>query len=78
MDGHLPPGKLTPSLLLCLRCLPLCPSLVSLDLSANPEVDSEGLEGLLSALQERPQGLRFLGLSGELWGWCLHLPHQGW
>ncbi|XP_011373143.1 tonsoku-like protein [Pteropus vampyrus] len=46
------------------RCLPLCPSLVSLDLSANPEIGSEGLEGLLSALQERPQGLRFLCLSG--------------
>lgn len=46
------------------RCLPLCPSLVSLDLSANPEISCAGLEGLLSALQERPQGLSFLGLSG--------------
>lgn len=48
-----------------LRCLPLCPSLVSLDLSANPKVSRAGLEELLSALQERPQGLSFLGLSGE-------------
>lgn len=46
------------------RCLPLCPSLVSLDLSANPKVSRAGLEELLSALQERPQGLSFLGLSG--------------
>lgn len=46
------------------RCLPLCPSLVSLDLSANPEVSSAGLEELLSTLQKRPQGLSFLGLSG--------------
>ncbi|XP_041528214.1 tonsoku-like protein isoform X1 [Microtus oregoni] len=46
------------------RCLPCCPSLVSLDLSANPEVSCASLEELLSALQERPQGLSFLGLSG--------------
>ncbi|KAM7075227.1 tonsoku-like protein isoform 1-T1 [Molossus nigricans] len=46
------------------RCLPLCPSLVSLDLSANPEISCASLKELLSALQERPQGLSFLGLSG--------------
>ncbi|XP_016072127.1 PREDICTED: tonsoku-like protein [Miniopterus natalensis] len=46
------------------RCLPLCPSLVSLDLSANPEISCAGLEEVLSALQERPQGLSFLDLSG--------------
>ncbi|XP_008832636.1 tonsoku-like protein isoform X2 [Nannospalax galili] len=46
------------------RCLPCCPSLVSLDLSANPEVSDASLEALLSALQERPKGLSFLGLSG--------------
>nr|XP_019572634.1 PREDICTED: tonsoku-like protein [Rhinolophus sinicus] len=46
------------------RCLPLCPSLVSLDLSANPEVGTAGLEELLCGLQERPQGLSFLSLSG--------------
>lgn len=49
------------------RCLPYCPSLVSLDLSANPEVSGASLEELLSALQERPQGLSFLGLSGKSW-----------
>ncbi|XP_034868070.1 LOW QUALITY PROTEIN: tonsoku-like protein [Mirounga leonina] len=46
------------------RCLPYCPSLTSLDLSANPEISCVGLEELLSALQMRPQGLSFLGLSG--------------
>ncbi|XP_062935624.1 tonsoku-like protein isoform X2 [Cynocephalus volans] len=46
------------------RCLPLCPSLISLDLSANPEISRTSLEELLSTLQERPQGLSFLGLSG--------------
>ncbi|XP_039109989.1 tonsoku-like protein isoform X2 [Hyaena hyaena] len=46
------------------RCLPLCPSLISLDLSANPDIGRVGLEELLSALQVRPQGLTFLGLSG--------------
>lgn len=62
----------------CLRCLPLCPSLVSLDLSANPEVSSAGLEELLSTLQKRPQGLSFLGLSGELWVWRPQLPNCNW
>nr|XP_025727141.1 tonsoku-like protein [Callorhinus ursinus] len=46
------------------RCLPCCLSLTSLDLSANPEISGVGLEELLSALQLRPQGLSFLGLSG--------------
>nr|XP_044999782.1 tonsoku-like protein isoform X3 [Jaculus jaculus] len=46
------------------RCLPCCPSLISLDLSANPEVSCTSLEELLSALQERRQGLSFLDLSG--------------
>ncbi|XP_045633324.1 tonsoku-like protein isoform X1 [Ursus americanus] len=46
------------------RCLPCCPSLISLDLSANPEISCVGLEELLSALQMRPQDLSFLGLSG--------------
>ncbi|XP_077022599.1 tonsoku-like protein isoform X2 [Tamandua tetradactyla] len=45
-------------------CLPLCPSLISLDLSANPEISSASLKELLSVLQERSQGLHFLGLSG--------------
>lgn len=45
-------------------CLPVCPSLVSLDLSANPDISRSSLQELLGALQERPQGLDFLGLSG--------------
>ncbi|XP_048214841.1 tonsoku-like protein isoform X3 [Perognathus longimembris pacificus] len=63
------------------RYLPLCPTLTSLDLSANPEISSVGLGELLSALQERPQGLSFLGLSGEEWMCppylpCPHQPHN--
>ncbi|XP_074843797.1 tonsoku-like protein [Carettochelys insculpta] len=46
------------------RCLLVCPSLISLDLSANPEVTSGGLQMLLSALGERRQGLQFLSLAG--------------
>ncbi|XP_006162498.1 tonsoku-like protein [Tupaia chinensis] len=46
------------------RCLPLCPSLTSLDLSANPGISGTSLKELLSSLQERMQGLSFLGLSG--------------
>ena len=63
--GGLRPWRLIPSRPL-FRCLPCCPSLISLDLSANPEITRVGLEELLSALQMRPQGLGFLGLSGEL------------
>ncbi|KAM5280683.1 tonsoku-like protein [Ctenodactylus gundi] len=44
------------------RYLPLCPSLVSLDLSANPKISSTSLKELLSTLQERSQGS--LSLSG--------------
>ncbi|XP_069321962.1 tonsoku-like protein [Eulemur rufifrons] len=46
------------------RCLPHCPSLISLDLSANPEISCAILEELLSTLQKRLRGLSFLGLSG--------------
>ncbi|XP_063087349.1 tonsoku-like protein isoform X4 [Cavia porcellus] len=46
------------------RCLPFCPSLISLDLSANPKISCTSLKELLSALQERCKGLSFLGLSG--------------
>uniref|UniRef100_A0A9J8CTI8 Tonsoku-like protein n=1 Tax=Cyprinus carpio carpio TaxID=630221 RepID=A0A9J8CTI8_CYPCA len=41
------------SVLLLARCLPVCPSLVSLDLSANPSVTSVGLQSLLNALMEK-------------------------
>ncbi|XP_040399714.1 tonsoku-like protein, partial [Cygnus olor] len=46
------------------RRLPACPSLVSLDLSANPGISAVGLRTLLSALGERSQGLRYLSLAG--------------
>ncbi|KAK2510428.1 hypothetical protein Q9233_017752 [Columba guinea] len=46
------------------RCLPSCPALVSLDLSANPGVGVAGLRALLDALGERGRGLRFLSLAG--------------
>ncbi|XP_064296614.1 tonsoku-like protein [Phalacrocorax carbo] len=46
------------------RCLPACPALVSLDFSANPGIGAAGLRALLSALEERGQGLRFLSLAG--------------
>ncbi|XP_074843445.1 tonsoku-like protein [Carettochelys insculpta] len=46
------------------RCLLVCPTFISLDLSANPEVTSGGLQMLLSALRERCQGLQYLSLAG--------------
>ncbi|XP_062987305.1 tonsoku-like protein [Elgaria multicarinata webbii] len=46
------------------RCLPVCPSLVSLDLSANPEISIVGLRTLLLALEERKAGLQLLHLAG--------------
>ncbi|XP_077207393.1 tonsoku-like protein isoform X2 [Paroedura picta] len=46
------------------RCLPACCSLVSLDLSANPDISLTGLRTLLAALQERQKGLQFLSLAG--------------
>ncbi|XP_074713993.1 tonsoku-like protein isoform X2 [Strix uralensis] len=46
------------------RCLPACPALVSLDFSANPGISTAGLRALLSALDQRSRGLRFLSLAG--------------
>ncbi|XP_051631496.1 tonsoku-like protein [Manacus candei] len=46
------------------RSLPSCPSLVSLDLSANPGISTEGLRSLLGALEKRGRGLEFLNLAG--------------
>ncbi|XP_066525781.1 tonsoku-like protein [Hoplias malabaricus] len=46
------------------RCLPLCPSLVSLNLSANPAVTSEGLYSVLGALKEARRPLTHLNLQG--------------
>uniref|UniRef100_A0A8C1SAA2 Tonsoku-like protein n=1 Tax=Cyprinus carpio TaxID=7962 RepID=A0A8C1SAA2_CYPCA len=52
------------SVLLLARCLPVCPSLVSLDLSANPSVTSVGLQSLLNALMEAQRPLTHLNLQG--------------
>ncbi|KAJ7428607.1 hypothetical protein BTVI_00142 [Pitangus sulphuratus] len=46
------------------RSLPSCLSLVSLDLSANPGISTEGLRTLLGALEKRSRGLEFLSLAG--------------
>lgn len=48
------------------RCLPVCPSLVSLDLSANPAVTSAGLRSLLDALVEAQRPLTHLNLQGTV------------
>ncbi|KAK2879094.1 hypothetical protein Q8A67_019885 [Cirrhinus molitorella] len=52
------------SVLLLARCLPVCPSLVSLDLSANPSVTSVGLQSLLNVLMEAQRPLTHLNLQG--------------
>ena len=46
------------------RCLPVCPSLVSLDLSGNPAVTSAGLHNILSGLQDGRPPLTLLNLQG--------------
>ncbi|XP_069077100.1 tonsoku-like protein isoform X2 [Pleurodeles waltl] len=46
------------------RCLLLCPSLVSLDLSGNSGIGLLGLELLLAAVRERNCGLKYLNLAG--------------
>ncbi|XP_031436536.1 tonsoku-like protein isoform X2 [Clupea harengus] len=46
------------------RFLPVCPSLASLDLSANPDVTSAGLHSLLVALKEARRPLTQLNLQG--------------
>ncbi|XP_048831578.1 tonsoku-like protein [Brienomyrus brachyistius] len=57
---------------LCLaRCLPLCPSLESLDLSGNPGVTETGLGALLAALRDTGRMLAFLDLQGcSVWRPC--------
>uniref|UniRef100_A0A8C6XTM6 Tonsoku-like protein n=1 Tax=Naja naja TaxID=35670 RepID=A0A8C6XTM6_NAJNA len=67
------------------RSLLVCPSLASLDLSANPAISILGLRTLLVTLEERKQGLQSLNLAGELAGgrffsiasWLLELLHCG-
>ncbi|XP_059210047.1 tonsoku-like protein [Centropristis striata] len=46
------------------RCLPSCPTLVSLNLSANPSVTSAGLHNILTALREAGRPLSLLNLQG--------------
>ncbi|XP_028981172.2 tonsoku-like protein [Esox lucius] len=46
------------------RCLLVCPSIVSLDLSGNPAVTSAGLHSLLSALRDAQRPLTYLNLQG--------------
>ncbi|XP_064157110.1 tonsoku-like protein isoform X2 [Anguilla rostrata] len=46
------------------RCLAVCPSLVSLDVSGNPAMTSQGLEPLLTALREGRRTLDLLNLQG--------------
>ncbi|XP_056152247.1 tonsoku-like protein [Lampris incognitus] len=46
------------------RCLPVCPSLVSLNLSGNPSVTVAGLHSILIALRETRRPLTLLNLQG--------------
>ena len=47
------------------RCLAVCPSLVSLDVSGNPAVTSAGLEAVLTALRDGHRTLELLNLQGR-------------
>ncbi|XP_075874083.1 tonsoku-like protein [Nelusetta ayraudi] len=46
------------------RCLPSCPSLVSLNISGNPSVTSAGLQSILVSLREAARPLTLLNLQG--------------
>lgn len=46
------------------RCLPLCPTLVSLNLSGNPSITSAGLYSFLTSLREAGRSLSNLNLQG--------------
>uniref|UniRef100_A0A7N8YG02 Tonsoku-like protein n=1 Tax=Mastacembelus armatus TaxID=205130 RepID=A0A7N8YG02_9TELE len=46
------------------RCLPSCPSLVSLNLSGNPSITSAGLLSILTSLREASRPLTLLNLQG--------------
>ncbi|XP_047467921.1 tonsoku-like protein [Mugil cephalus] len=46
------------------RCLPSCPSLVSLNLSGNPLVTSAGLQSILASVREAGRPLALLNLQG--------------
>ncbi|XP_046907916.1 tonsoku-like protein [Hypomesus transpacificus] len=57
-------GLTDSSVAIVARCLPVCPSLVSLDLSGNPAVTSAGLHNILSGLQDGRPPLTLLNLQG--------------
>uniref|UniRef100_H3DIT7 Tonsoku-like protein n=1 Tax=Tetraodon nigroviridis TaxID=99883 RepID=H3DIT7_TETNG len=46
------------------RCLASCPTLVSLDISGNPQVTSAGLQNILTQLKESSRPLTLLNLEG--------------
>uniref|UniRef100_A0A3Q2PHV3 Tonsoku-like protein n=1 Tax=Fundulus heteroclitus TaxID=8078 RepID=A0A3Q2PHV3_FUNHE len=46
------------------RCLPLCPTLTSLNLSGNPSVTSAGLYSILTSVREASRPLTLLNLQG--------------
>lgn len=46
------------------RCLPSCPTLVSLNISGNPQVTSAGLQNILTHLKEASRPLTLLNLEG--------------
>ncbi|MEQ2188558.1 hypothetical protein GOODEAATRI_016316, partial [Goodea atripinnis] len=46
------------------RCLPLCPTLMSLNLSGNPSVTSAGLRSILTSMREASRPLTLLNLQG--------------
>ncbi|XP_059497146.1 tonsoku-like protein [Stegostoma tigrinum] len=56
------------------RCLLLCPSLVSLDVSANSGITTVGVEMLFGAVRERTCGMQYLNVSGGYWGRSLVSP----
>ncbi|XP_056408145.1 tonsoku-like protein [Hyla sarda] len=46
------------------RCLPICSSLTSLDLSGNPKIGANGFHYLLKGIQERNQEMKELNVTG--------------
>ncbi|KAM6912146.1 tonsoku-like protein [Xenentodon cancila] len=57
-------GLTDTSVAILARCLPSCPSLVSLNLSGNPSVTSAGLHSLLMSIREASRPLTLLDLQG--------------
>ncbi|KAG7224182.1 hypothetical protein INR49_019917 [Caranx melampygus] len=57
-------GLMDSSVATLARCLPTCPSLVSLNLSGNPSITSAGLHSILNSLREASRPLTLLNLQG--------------